>query len=154
MKVWLEAAGRGAVLAFGAMYVTYLAGILEAPTQRDALGLALAALGASVVAGLSVVKQALPAFSWGSVLGRWLSPAWVGRVDIFTMTAVGTLIASTTDIIQQSPDLSTWPALFTAALTGALAAGFRTVVGAGTKGESPAPGSGISPRVATDPPAE
>lgn len=143
MKKLLEAAGRTAVLAGGAIFATYVAGILEAPNLDAAFALSLTALGAAIAGALAALKEFVPQFSWATILGKWLSPPWISRLDVFTWTAVGALIVSFTDLLNAAPDLSTWPGLVVAAITGALAAGFRTVVGAGTKGESPAPGTGL-----------
>ena len=143
MKRLLEAAGRGFILVFGASLVTYASGIFEAPSPEAALALSIAALGASVAAGLTALKEFVPQFSWRTILPSVVPIAWVARLDIFTIAVVGILIVSTTDILTQAPDLSAWPALFTAALTGAIAAGFRTVVALGTKNETPAPSTGF-----------
>lgn len=155
MKKLLEAAGRGFLLAFGAAALTYAAGILEAPNLSDAVALGVAALGASFSAGLTALKEWVPQFSWATILP--FPPAWISRLDVFTIAAVGTLIVSLTDIINQAPDLTLWPALVTAAITGALAAGFRTVVGAATKGETGlgiGANKGIGPAVAPSFPGE
>lgn len=144
MSVWLEKAGKGFILAFLASLLTYMPGIWEAPNLADARALGVAALGASIAAGLLVIKAFLSEFSWGTLLTPLGVPlAWVSRIDLFSVTFVGTLIVSTTDLINQAPDLGTWRALVTAAITGAIAAAFRAVVALGTKGESPAPAKGV-----------
>jgi hypothetical protein len=137
VKDWLNAAGRAFLFAFGAAVVVYVPGVLEAPDVDGAAMLGLAAVAASFTAGLAAVKQLLPSFSWKTVLGKWLPVPWISRLDIFTFTAAGTLIVSVSDVLSTAPNLSTWPSAFTAAATGALAAGFRTAVAAGTKGETP-----------------
>ena len=64
--------------------------------------------------------------------------------DRFIQTALATLIVGFTEILNAAPDLQVnWRAAAIAAVTGALAAAFRAVVGAGTQGESPAKGFGL-----------
>lgn len=146
MKKLLEAAGRAGLVAFAGVALTFMPGIWEAPNLSDAVGLGVTALAAAIAAFLGAVKEFVPQFSWTTILGRWLSPAWISRMDIFTWTAVGTLIVSFTDIINQAPDLGFQAGVITAAITGAIAAGFRTLVAAGTKGETPFRSSGVPPR--------
>jgi hypothetical protein len=145
MKAVLEAWGRAFGLAFLATGLTYAAGILEAPNLADAVALGVAALGASIAGGLGAVKQLLPEFSWATILPDRVPPQWTSRLDVFTITAAGTWIVAVTDIINQAPDLSAWKAIVTSAVTGALAAGFRAVVGMTTKGEHPLPDKGLTP---------
>lgn len=156
MKQLLEAAGRAFLLAFGATYATYAAGIFEAPNTAAALTLAVAALGASFSGALGAIKEYVPQFSWATILPDRVPAAWVSRLDVFTITAVGVLIVAITNIITESPDLTLWPALITSAIAGAIAAGFRSAVGATTKGETPFSGSGLEvnePKPAQAPPA-
>ena len=141
MKKWLEAAGRAMVLAFVSSAAIYLPGIFEAPNLADARGLGVVALGAGITGALGALKEALPAFSWRTILSS-VPAAWTSRFDIFTFTAAGALIVAWTDVINQAPDLSTWPGLFVAGASGAIAAGLRAVIGAGTKGET---GLGLGP---------
>lgn len=139
---WLEKAGRAFLFAFAGSVVIYMPGILEAPNLKDASGLGVAALGAALAAGLLAIKALLPSFSLGSVL-PFLSVANVARVDMFVATFIGTLIVGITDFIKQAPDLTGWDAVIVPVLTGALAAAFRTLVGAATPGETPMPEKGL-----------
>ena len=148
MKALLEAWGRAFGLAFGATLLIFAPDVIDvlgadAPNVQLALDLGYAALAASIAGGLNAVKELVPQFSWKLALGKWLSPAMTGRLDIFTWTFLGALIVSVTDILNAAPDLETWPALLASALAGALAFALRTVVGLGTKGETPAPETGL-----------
>lgn len=147
MRAWLDYAARQAVIAFAATALIYMPGIWEAPNLRDAVGLGVVALGASIVAVLMVIKAVWSGFSVGSLVGDKLSAAWVARIDLFIATFVGNVTVALSDLINQSPDLSLERAAIVGAMTGAVAAAFRTLVGLGTTGESPAPEVGVGPAV-------
>jgi hypothetical protein len=73
---------------------------------------------------------------------RWVKQPVAAFLDSFTRAAVSALIITLTGWLL-APDLATWKAVITAAVVGALSAGFRAIQGAATPGEAPAPGSGV-----------
>lgn len=146
MKRIIDSAARAAFIIFGAVFVQYVPGILEAPDVNVALALATAGAVAGIVAVLGAAKGAFPKhFSWALILKDRVSAAFVARLDIATFGAVGVLIVSLTDFLNAAPDLETWPAALTALVTASIAAGVRTFIGATTKGETPFKDTGVVP---------
>lgn len=140
MKKLFTAAAKAAVLAAGAIALTYGYGIFSAPNLAAAIALAVAMVAASFAGGLAALQEFVPQLSFGA----YIPQPWGAYVDRFVQTALATLIVGFTDILNAAPDLQVeWKTAIIAAITGALAAAFRAVVGAGTQGESPAKGFGL-----------
>lgn len=134
MTVVLERAGAAFLRAFGAAILVYATGVLAAPDLNAALTLGAAALAASFAAGLRAIQVFVPAISTKGVLGD-TPGAWV---DSFLRAFLAVLITAATGWLA-APDLTTWKAVATGAIVGAVAAGIRALQGLLTAGEQPAP---------------
>lgn len=134
MTKLLERAGASFLRAFAASLVLLLPGVLSAPNLDKAYALGTAAFIASIAAGFRALQELKPTWSFKSVFGDVVG----AYVDSFVRAALGTFLTLITGALQ-APDLNTGRSLATAALAGALAAGFRALQGFGTKGEYPAP---------------
>ena len=139
MKKLLALAGREFLKAFGASLVVLAPGVLAAPNLDAAFGLGVAALFASVAAGIRAVQVFVPQLSFAGLLPQPVA-AWV---DAFVRGGLGAFLISVIGVLN-APDLATGRSLLVAALVGALTAGFRALEGLLTPSESPAPGSGIT----------
>ena len=138
MKVLLEKAGAAFLRAFGAAAVTYGAGLAAAPNLNQAYLLGVAALVGSITAGLRAIQVFVPQVSVSSLFGDE-----VGKyADSFLRAFLGAFLVAITGALN-APDLSTAKSLAVAAITGAIAAGFRALQATVTKGENPAPQTGI-----------
>lgn len=134
----LEKAGASFLRAFGAAVLVLAPGIFSAPDLNGAKLLAVAALFAGLAAGFKALQVFIPKLTFAAFIPQPFA-AWV---DSFVRAFLGAFIVSIIGFFV-APDLATWKAVLTAALVGALAAAFRAVQGLATKGESPAPTSGV-----------
>ena len=137
-KEVLSAAGRAFLIAFGASTLALMSGVSEAPNLDAAFALGVAALFASIAAGIKAVQVYVPQISFGAYIkqpfGAWLDAFAQGGIGAFAVSAIGILNA---------PDLGvTWKTAVVAAVVGALQAGIRALQGAVTKGEAPFVGAG------------
>ena len=141
MKALLAAAGRTFLKAFGASVIILAPGVLSAPDLNQAYGLGVAALFASVAAGIRAIQVFVPQLSFVGLLpDRYkVVAAWV---DAFVRGFLGAFLVSILGVLN-APDLATGRALLTAALVGALVAAFRALEGLLTKTEQPAPNTGL-----------
>lgn len=144
MKSVLAAAGRTFLKAFGASLVILAPGVLAAPDLNQAYALGVAALFASVAAGVRAIQVFVPQLSVVGllpanlvVLGAWVDAFIRGFLGAFLVSVVGVLNA---------PDLATGKALVVAALVGALTAAFRALEGLLTEGEAPNRNAGLAER--------
>lgn len=133
-KELLSSAGRAFIGAFAMSALVLSTGILAAPNLNEAYALGVAALFASVAAGVKVLQEFVPALRFGSYIAQPYG-AWL---DAFVQAALGAFLVSFVGVLN-APDLATAKALITAGVTGALMAGFRAVQGLLTPGESPNP---------------
>lgn len=140
MQKLLFAVGTAFLRAFGAALLTFALGILAAPNFTVAVSLSIAALCASIAAGLRAVQVWVPFLTFAA----WVRQPVAAYLDSFARAAISALIITLTGWLL-APDLTTWKAVITAAVVGALAAGFRAVQGATSVGELPKPESGIVP---------
>jgi hypothetical protein len=133
-KDLLSSAGRAFIGAFAMSALALSTGILAAPNLNEAYALGVAALFASVAAGVKVLQEFVPQLRFGNYVpqpyGAWL--------DAFVQAGLGAFLVSVVGVLN-APDLATAKALLTGAVTGALMAGFRAVQGLLTPGESPNP---------------
>jgi hypothetical protein len=134
----LEKAGASFVRAFVAALIILAPGVLSAPNLNQAKLLGVAALIASLTAGLKALQVFAPRITFGGILGQ-PAGAWA---DSFVRAFVGSLLVLLIGVAH-APDLHTARALGVAALVAALAAGLRALQGLTTKGEDPAPASGL-----------
>ncbi len=133
-KDLLSAAGRAFIGAFAASVVVLSTGVLAAPNLNEAFALGVAALFASVAAGVKVLQEFVPQLRFGS----YLKQPFGAYLDAFVQAGLGALLVSLVGVLN-APDLATAKSLITAAVVGALMAGFRALQGLLTPGEQPNP---------------
>lgn len=137
MTALLEKAGTSFLRAFGVSFLFFATGILSAPNGQAAWALSVAALAASLSAGLRAVQVFVPQLSFAGIfdqpLAAWLDSFFRAAIAAFIVTVTGWLAA---------PDLSTWKSVVLAASIGAVTAGVRALQGLLTKGENPNPAVG------------
>jgi len=133
-KNLLSAAGRAFIGAFAVSVVTLSTGILAAPNLNEAYALGVSALFASVAAGVKVLQEFVPQLRFGS----YIKQPFGAYLDAFVQAFTGALLVSLIGVLN-APDLATAKALVTAAVVGALMAGFRALQGLVTPGEQPNP---------------
>ena len=138
MKTLLEKAGLSALRAFIGSIIIFAPGVLAAPDLSQAYLLGVAALVASIAAALKALQVFAPQISFASILPQ-PTAAWV---DSFTRAFVGTLLTLSIGILN-APDFHIGKAAIVAVLVGAVTAGIRALQGLFTKGEAPAPGTGV-----------
>ena len=135
-KTVLSNAGRSFLRAFGASVLVLATGVLSAPNLDQAYALGVAALVASVVAGLGALQSYVPQLTTGKIFGSY------GLiVDSAIRAFIGAVIVFLPGVLN-APDLSTAKGLATAGIVGAVTAAVRAVQGLLTKGEVPAPQNG------------
>jgi hypothetical protein len=137
----LSEAGRSFLRAFAGSLVVLLPGILAAPNLNQMYAFGVAALIASVVAGLKAIQVFVPQLSFKSLLPARVS-AYGNVIDSFVRAFLGTFIVLFIGVLN-APDLNTMKALIVAVLVGAVTAGFRAVQGLLTKGDVPNPETGL-----------
>ncbi len=107
---------------------------MAAPNLNEAYALGVAALFASLAAGVKVLQEFVPQLRFGSYIAQPYG-AWL---DAFVQAGLGAFLVSFVGVLN-APDLATAKALVTGAVVGALMAGFRAVQGLVTPGEFPNP---------------
>lgn len=138
MKNLLEKAGLSFLRAFGASVLVLATGVLSAPNLNESYALGVAALIASVAAGIKAVQVLVPSFTFGSLISQPYG-AWAHS---FARAFLGALAVGVLAVLD-APDLDTAKALATAAIIGAVTAGLRALQGFVSAGESPAPNKGL-----------
>lgn len=138
MKNVLSAAGRAFIGAFAVSALALSTGVLAAPNLNQAFALGVAALFASVAAGVKALQVFVPQLSFGAFVRQPIG----AYLDAFLQAALGAFLVSLIGILN-APDLSTAKSLVTAAVVGALMAGFRALQGLFTPGEHPLPDRGF-----------
>jgi hypothetical protein len=138
MQDLLSEAGRSFLRAFAASIIVLAPGILAAPNLNRGLALGIAAVMASIAAGLKAIQVFVPRLS---LVGYLPAPfgAWA---DSFLRAFLAAFITSIIGILNM-PDLSTAKSLVVGALVGAFAAGLRALQGVLTSGEEPLPKAGF-----------
>lgn len=139
MQKLLFAAATAFLRAFGITFLMAATGIAAAPNVEAAQALSIAALIASIVAGLRAIQVFIPKLSFGTFIPQPYG-AWA---DSFLRAFLATLVVSLQGLLAM-PEFPTDRSVWFAAITGALAAGLRALQGLVTPGESPAPDSGVN----------
>jgi hypothetical protein len=137
-KSLLSSAGRAFIGAFAVSALALSTGVLSAPNLDAALALGVAALFASVAAGIKVLQEFVPQLSFGN----YLAQPFGAYLDAFLQAGLGAFLITAVAVLN-APDLSSAKSLALAGLVGALMAGFRALQGLATPGETPAPGLGL-----------
>lgn len=138
----LSEAGRAFLRAFGAAFIVLVPGILAAPNMSVTLSLSAAALVACLSAGLKAVQLFVPQLSFAGLLPGRLNPYYTW-VDDFVRAALSAFITALLGWLAM-PNLDFSKSVVVGLITGAIAAGFRAVQGAGTGGDVPAPDQGLT----------
>lgn len=139
MTKLLFAAATAFLRAFGVTFLLAVTGILAAPNVNAAVALSIAALIASIAAGLRAIQVFIPQLSFSEFVQQPFA-AWL---DSFTRAFLAALVTALTGWLAM-PDLPTDRSFWYALITGALAAGVRALQGLLTPGESPSPPTGIA----------
>ena len=138
MTKLLETAGRSFLRAFAASLIVLGPGILAAPDLHKGLALGIAALVASLAAGLKVIQVYVPSLTFAGLV-----PAPYGEwVDSFARAFLAAFVTAIIGILSM-PTLSGWRSLVLAAVIGAITAGIRALEGLLTKGDAPNPAVGL-----------
>lgn len=138
MEKLLFAAATSFLRSFGITFVGFAVGILGATNLSSARALSIAALAASVAAGLRTIQIFIPQLSFAAFLPQ----PWAAYVDAFArqFLAVGT---PTLAGWLAAPNWGAWHSALLGILTGAAVAGIRAIQGLLTPGNSPAPSTGL-----------
>lgn len=138
MTTLLFAAGTAFLRAFGITFLMAATGIAAAPNVDTAVALSIAALVASIAAGLRAIQVFIPQLSFAEFIpqpyGSW--------VDAFARAFLAALVTAIAGLLAM-PELPTGRSVWFAAVTGALVVALRALQGLVTPGESPAPDSGV-----------
>jgi hypothetical protein len=135
----LSAAGRSFLRAFLASILVLAPGILAAPNLNKMYLLGVAAILASIAAGIRAIQAYVPEIS----LVHYLGHPYGDWADSFLRAFLASLVVTLPGVLN-APDLSTGRSLATAAIIGAFTAGIRALQGFFTAGEHPSPGLGLS----------
>lgn len=139
MQKLLFAAGTSFLRVFGITFLMAATGILAAPNLSAAVGLSVAALVASIAAGLRAIQVFIPQLTFSNYL-----PVPIGSwVDAFVRAFIAALIVGIVGLLEM-PELPTGRSVWLAVIIGALTAGVRAIQGLLSPGESPAPEKGLS----------
>lgn len=133
-KELLSSAGRAFIGAFATSALMLSTGILAAPNLNQAYALGVAALFASVAAGVKVLQEFVPQLRFGS----YIRQPFGAYLDAFVQAGLGAFLVSFVGVLN-APDLAAAKSLLVGAINGALMAGFRAVQGLLTPGEQPNP---------------
>lgn len=141
MEKLLFAAGTSFLRAFAVTFLSFAAGILGATNVSSGTALSIAALAASVAAGLRSLQVFIPKLTVGSLLAQ----PWGAYADAFIRAFLATFVVTAAGWLA-APNWSDSKAALYGALTGAAVAAVRALQGLVTPGESPAPANGIAAR--------
>lgn len=134
VKELLSSAGRAFIGAFSMSALMLSTGILAAPNLDAAFALGVAALFASVAAGVKVLQEFVPQLRFGS----YVRQPFGAYLDAFVQAGVGAFLVSFVGVLN-APDLAAARSALVGAINGALMAGFRALQGLLTPGEQPSP---------------
>lgn len=141
----LTAFGR----AFGITFLLAVTGILAAPNVDSAVALSIAALIASIVAGLRAIQVFIPQLSFAAFIRQPIA----AYVDSFVRAFLASLVTAVMGLLAM-PELPTGRSIWLGVITGALTAAVRAIQGLLTPQESPSPGTGIEdPTIIGRPPS-
>jgi len=134
MRDLLSAMGRAFLRAFVASGVVLAVGVLSAPNLDAMLSLSVAALIASLSAGLKAVQVFVPQLALGGKYGEVITVAIQAGLSAFLVSAVGLLDA---------PEFGITRSALIAVIVAVGTAVLRALQGFLTVGEHPSPGSGF-----------
>lgn len=141
MLLLLSEMGRAFLRAFGGSLIILLPGVLTAPSLNGAVALGIAALVASLAAGLKAIQVFIPQLSFTSLLPASVRAyGWV--LDDFARAFFASFVIAITGWLAM-PDFSWSNSIFIGLLVAAVTAGIRAIQGGLTPGDVPAPQSGL-----------
>lgn len=146
MSTLIHEAGASFLRAGLASLIVLLPGILAAPNLKESGALAVAASYATAVAALKALQVYVPKLSVGYLLTKSIgtgNTALEKIEDSFVRAFLGTLFASLIGLMS-APDFSFTKSAVIGLLVGAVSAAIRTIQGALTPGEFPAPSAGLA----------
>lgn len=137
----LSEAGRSFLRAFGGSLIILIPGLLAAPDLNGAVALGIAALIASVAAGIKAVQVFIPQLTFAKLFpAKYVTYAlWT---DSFVRAFLAALTVSLTGWLAM-PALAFDKSVIVGILVGAVTAGLRAVQSLFTPGEAPNPQSGL-----------
>lgn len=138
----LSEAGRSFLRAFGSGLIVLLPGVLAAPNLNAAVGLGIAALVASLAAGLKAIQVFVPQLTFVALFPARFA-VYALWVDSFARAAIAAFIVSIVGLLQM-PTLDFGQSVIVAVVVGAITAGIRAVQALLTPGEGPNPQNGLS----------
>lgn len=138
MRHLLSEAGRSFLRAFAGSLLILLPGVLAAPDMGQVLGLATAAVIASLVAGFKAIQVFVPQLSFSAYVDGLAG----ALLDSFSRAFLASFLVLLEGVLA-APDFDAGKSLFVAALIAAVTAGVRAVQGLFTSGEEPAPNTGF-----------
>lgn len=139
MHALLSAAGRAFLRAFGAAIIVYSFGVLAAPNLNRAYDVGVAALAASVAAGIRALQAFVPQLTFAHYIGGLAGTL----IDAFVHGLLGSMVITVPGALN-APHLSWERSTWVGLIVGAFTAGLRAVQAVTTVGEGPNPQSGIT----------
>lgn len=134
MRTLLSSMGRAFLRAFAASAVIMGVGVLSAPNLDSMYALAVAALIASLSAGLKAIQVFVPKLSFGGEYGEIISVSVQAGVSAFLVSVIGILDA---------PEFGVTRSLLIGVVVAVGTAVLRALQGLFSAGESPSPGNGF-----------
>lgn len=117
---------------FAITFLSFAVGILGATNKSAAVALSIAALAASVAAGLRAIQIFIPAITFA----KFLPQPWAAYADAFVRTFLASFVVAVTGWLA-APNWGAWHAALLGILTGAAVAAVRALQGIVTPGETP-----------------
>lgn len=136
MKALLSAMGRAFLRDFVAALIILVPGVLAAPDFNEAYALAVAAILASLSAGIRGIQAYAPQLYIGGKYGEIATAALRTFVSAFLVMALGVL---------SSPNFAEAKSAFTAGMIAAISLVFVALQKFLTPSEPPAPTVGLNP---------
>lgn len=136
MKALLSAMGRTFLRDFGASLIILIPGILAAPNFNEAYALAVAAIIASISAGIRAIQAYVPQLYIPGVYGTIATAVLRSFVAGFLVMALGVL---------SSPNFAEAKSAFAAGLIAVISGVFVVLQRFLTPSEDPAPQVGLNP---------
>lgn len=140
MLTLMSEAGRSFLRAFVGSIVILGPGVLAAPSFHQAVLLGMAAVVASIAAGLKALQVFIPKLSFKSISALGIYYVYV---DSFVRAFIAAFLTSIIGIFAM-PTFGFSKSLIISVLIAAATAGVRAVQGLLTHGEPPAPSSGLT----------
>lgn len=134
MRALLSAMGRAFLRAFAASAVIMGVGVLSAPNLDSMYALAVAALIASISAGLKAIQVFVPKLAVGGNYGEILTVSIQAGLSAFLVSVIGILDA---------PEFGVTRSLLIGVVVAVGTAVLRALQGFLSTGEEPSPGNGF-----------